>query len=194
MITAANIKITQCPLCNRAFAQHKNTGRYKTCPKCRTPAALAAFGYGHEDIVVMTGISREEARAIVFGREAGVMSEAKHTSTPWGLCAHLANHDECPCGYRGAIWSADGETIVCEMGSSPDHDGAGKIMGHTQPQADRPTQLADAAFIVRAVNAHDDLVAACRDALDALEGLAANRDTNLWCKQLRAALAKAEAS
>jgi hypothetical protein len=90
------------------------------------------------------------------------MSEAKHTPVPWQLCAHLAKHDQCSCGYRGAIWSADGESIVCELGSSPEHDG--KIIGHIQPQAGRPTQLADAAFIVKAVNNHDAL----RNALEAM--------------------------
>lgn len=89
------------------------------------------------------------------------MRATKHTATPWGLCHHLQSpeHDaSCQCGYRGSIWSADGEHIVLEMGSSPDHDGDGKLMGHTMPQADRATQLADAAFIVTAVNAYDDHV------------------------------------
>ncbi|NNH67786.1 hypothetical protein [Rhizobium laguerreae] len=88
------------------------------------------------------------------------MSEIKHTPTPWGLCYHLRSpeHDAaCTCGYRGSIWSADGEYIVLEMGSSPDVDGTGTAQGYTQPQADRPTQLADAAFIVEAVNSHASL-------------------------------------
>lgn len=90
------------------------------------------------------------------------MSSSEHTPTPWSPCHHLKSpeHDaSCSCGYRGSIWSADGETIVLEMGASPDRDPDGKVMGQMMPQADRPTQLADAAFILNAVNAHDVLVA-----------------------------------
>jgi hypothetical protein len=38
----------------------------------------------------------------------------------------------------------------------------------------------------------DDLLAACKSALDALEPLARVVDTNPWIKELRAAIAKAE--
>lgn len=100
------------------------------------------------------------------------MSSAEHTATPWGLCHHLKSpeHDaSCQCGYRGSIWGADGEHIVLEMGSSPDHDGEGKLMGHTMPQADRATQLADAAFIVTAVNGYDALVKALERSVVAID-------------------------
>lgn len=90
------------------------------------------------------------------------MRRLGHTPTPWVLCHHLKSHEHdasCGCGYRGSVWSADGQYIVVEMGSSPDSDGEGKIQGHMMPQADRSTQLADAAFIVTAVNAYDTLKA-----------------------------------
>jgi len=70
----------------------------------------------------------------------------------WGACHHLKSpeHDaSCPCGYRGGIWSGDGEYLVVEMGSSPDVDETGQVQGHITPQADRATQLADAAHIIR---------------------------------------------
>ena len=126
------------------------------------------------------------------------MSEAKHTPAPWQLCAHLAKHDECTCGYRGSIWGADEETIVCEMGSSPDIDNEGRVAGHCQPQADRPTQLADAAFIVRAVNAHDDLVEALRGLIEACTAEFNEKGAGGYAlarlSDARTALAKAESS
>jgi len=72
---------------------------------------------------------------------------------PWKLCHHLKSkdHDEsCHCGYRGGIWSGDGEFVVCEMGSSPDVDGDGFVQGHSTPQCPRDQQLFDAAFIAHA--------------------------------------------
>lgn len=75
------------------------------------------------------------------------------TPGPWKLCHHLKSkdHDEsCHCGYRGGIWSGDGEFVVCEMGSSPDVDGDGFVQGHSTPQCPRDQQLFDAAFIFRA--------------------------------------------
>lgn len=87
------------------------------------------------------------------------------TPRPWGLCFHLQsaeNDASCKCGYRGSIWSACGEYIVCEMGSSPDHDETGKVAGHSAPQAYRHIQLADAALIVRAVNHFDEVVEVLR--------------------------------
>ena len=56
-----------CRNCMREFVQHPQS-RYTTCPHCRTPAALAAFGYGWEDIKVQTGLSEAAARDIVFDR------------------------------------------------------------------------------------------------------------------------------
>jgi hypothetical protein len=76
------------------------------------------------------------------------MRQAKHTPGPWALCIHLrnANHDEiCKCGYRGGIWSADGETIVCEMGGTPNADGVRML-----PECDRDTAKANARLIAAA--------------------------------------------
>lgn len=64
-VLTSNLRVSQCRVCKYKFAQDRHS-RYTTCSPCRMPAALAAFGYGWEDIHVMTGISREQARAIVF--------------------------------------------------------------------------------------------------------------------------------
>lgn len=90
------------------------------------------------------------------------MSDPHFTPGPWGLCHHLKSpeHDKsCSCGYRGGIWSGDGEYLVCEMGSSPDVDGNGYLQGHSVPMADRPTQLADAALIAAAPSLYASLKA-----------------------------------
>jgi len=69
--------------------------------------------------------------------------DAKRTPGGWKLCAHLREHDaNCPCDYRGGIWSGDGGKIVCEMGGTPLVDGVRFL-----PEADRATMLADAEFI-----------------------------------------------
>lgn len=75
-------------------------------------------------------------------------------------------------------------------------------MGHTMPQADRATQLADAAFIVTAVNAYDDYVsriealerenAELRAAINrAIEEVVAD-DMDDWFANLRAAIMDAK--
>jgi len=48
------------------------------------------------------------------------MTQTKHTPGPWKPCFHLSlgGDDKCPCKYRGGIWGADGEAVVCEMGST----------------------------------------------------------------------------
>jgi hypothetical protein len=121
------------------------------------------------------------------------MSSLDHTKTPWSPCYHLRSpdHDKsCGCGYRGSIWS--GETIVLEMGASPDHDPDGKIMGQ-MAQADRPTQLADAAFILRAVNSHDALFEALtRLVAEAkLDGLDKRAGWDAWISMADEALSAA---
>ena len=71
------------------------------------------------------------------------------TPGPWQPCTHLRERDDCacPCGYRGGIWSGDGESIVCEMGGSPEQDGT-KIV----PERPRVAQFEDADFIVAAAD------------------------------------------
>lgn len=62
----------------------------------------------------------------------------------WKLCKHLATRDTCgcSCGYRGGVWSGDGEACLFEMGSSPEHDGTRMV-----PEQSREMQLNDAHFI-----------------------------------------------
>lgn len=92
----------------------------------------------------MTHPGKEALERIAAGLESA-------TPGQWGLCHHLKSpeHDaSCPCGYRGGIWSSDESYIVVEMGSSLEVDANGVVQGRITPQADRPTQLADAAHIV----------------------------------------------
>lgn len=78
----------------------------------------------------------------------------KHAPGPWKLCFHLQskeNDESCPCGFRGDIWAADGEHIVCSIGE-PEH-----LRGLIEP-IDRETEI---------VNAH--LIAAAPELLQMLE-------------------------
>lgn len=87
---------------------------------------------------------------------------AEHSATPWQLCHHLQSTEKdasCKCGYRGGIWGDGGEMLVCEMRNCNLHEGHDMT-----PVGDRATQLANAAFIVKAVNAHDALVKALEEA------------------------------
>ena len=71
--------------------------------------------------------------------------DTAHTPGPWRLCFHLEspeNDASCPCGYRGGIWSGDGESLVCEMGGTPDCYGE-----QVYPQPDRQTTLVNARLI-----------------------------------------------
>ena len=52
--------------------------------------------------------------------------------------------------------------------------------------------VANAAFIVRAVNAHDDLLAACKNAMEVLEPFNAEGTWEEAIAPMRAAIAKAE--
>lgn len=113
---------------------------------------------------------------------------AEHTPGPWRLCAHLADHDQCSCGYRGGIWSGDGETIVCEIGGPSGAPGDEMI-----PRADRQTQFADAHLIAAAPEMLEALVAALpyietAEEDDAYKPGAVAKIT----RQVRAAIAKAE--
>lgn len=81
------------------------------------------------------------------------MSETRFTPGPWRLCAHLRDHDKCPCGYRGGIWGADGGHIVCEMGSEPTPGQEGL----EPPRYPREVEFANAHLIVTAPEMHDAL-------------------------------------
>ncbi len=91
---------------------------------------------------------------------------SRHAATPW-TAHHTAGHET---HGQTAIYAEDGDgrdiAIV--------YDGA-----------------ANAAFIVQAVNAHDELVAACEITLANLEAIGTHPDT-LPMIRLRAALAKAK--
>ncbi len=68
------------------------------------------------------------------------------SSSPWGLCLHLRDKTvdkTCGCGYRGGIWGAEGEFMVCEMGST-------EIKGQEglePPRYRREQEIANAEFI-----------------------------------------------
>jgi len=99
--------------------------------------------------------------------------EAKATRGPWKRCAHLADEhvdSECGCGYRGGIWGADGELVICEMGGTPcaEDPQGDKLL----PEAPREQQLADAAFIT---NARQDVPALLAE-VERLRGLLAEAE------------------
>jgi hypothetical protein len=77
----------------------------------------------------------------------GVSSTASaHTPGPWRLCAHLRDHDQCSCGYRGGIWGSDDEHIVCEIGSQPTPGQEGL----EPPRYPREVEFANARLIAAA--------------------------------------------
>lgn len=84
------------------------------------------------------------------------MSEPRHTPTPWAIAPHpddaelveiVADYSELPGGRKVAHWIAE-----CDAGCD-DGDHAEAIA----------TNIANAQFIVQAVNAHDALLAALRE-------------------------------
>ena len=75
---------------------------------------------------------------------------AEHTPTPWEV-----DRPGCPCGY---IFGGNGEAYVAKVLSLDDD---------VDPVASEPARLANAEFIVRACNSHDELLAACEAALSA---------------------------
>jgi hypothetical protein len=106
---------------------------------------------------------------------------AEHTPTPWDLCRHLESAEKdtaCKCGYRGGIWGDAGELLVCEMRNCDLHEGHDMI-----PVGDRATQLANAAFIVKAVNSHDALVKALQSVWDFMNIDVQNGDADLWTEE-----------
>ena len=77
------------------------------------------------------------------------MTDAGHTETPWQQGEKLG-------GNPLEIWSASGKHVV-QVTKSP-----------FGPYPDGPEAFHNAAFIVRAVNSHDDLVAALKEARKAI--------------------------
>ena len=93
------------------------------------------------------------------------MSETKHTPGPWNLDAPFPE-------MANRIVDADGFDIV-DMGPGP-------------------SPHANAAFIVQAVNAHDDLVGALSELVELLEGNLPDWYLKKHFNHARAALAKAK--
>lgn len=86
--------------------------------------------------------------------------ETKHTPTPW----EAVNHSWCTTGIY-AVDKAEGGTIaVLDIQAEADEE--------TQPELER-WMAANAEFIVRACNAHDQLAKALLDIAEDAEGSAA---------------------
>lgn len=99
----------------------------------------------------------------------------QHTPTPWTVYnAHLQNEstgDEFP---TITAWDEKGDCSVTVAICSPDADAV----------------YENAAFIVRAVNTHEDLLAACRRVVEVDDRVASTMPSEV-VDQCRAALAKA---
>lgn len=95
--------------------------------------------------------------------------ERTHTPLPWAITVPKKE----PFGW----WIHAGDVLVCSCGTRPLSDEA----------------LANAAFIVRACNSHDDLLAACEAALTRLRTI--ERDKGIHSHEtipeLEAAIARA---
>lgn len=94
-------------------------------------------------------------------------TNSKHTPTPW-------NYKQAYANGAGAFIGPDGKGIACITSSTK-----------------RDNNAANAAHIVRCVNAHDELVAALRALLKAHGERTSWASESLW-DAARAALAKAE--
>lgn len=106
------------------------------------------------------------------------MSETKHTPTPW-QAAEAERPNGCP-------------TTVIERCNGKYGDGSDEYF---IAECFGPDEKANAAFIVKACNAHDDLVKVLSSALGPLDILHAMHgwlDTDGIRGQARAALAKVE--
>lgn len=103
------------------------------------------------------------------------MSEATHTPVPWR------------CDYAGHLYSSgEGYVAIITPFTPKEH--------HTEYGGATPKARANARFIVRAVNAHEKLVEACKRVLTAIEwSTTADRmESEEQAELLRAALALAE--
>lgn len=100
----------------------------------------------------------------------------KHTPTPWKI-------DEALDLPLAIISDTDDGMGVAEMGERS------------------PESIANAAFIVKTCNAHDELLAACKEALELLYGLSSGCHTKQRAEEyvagvlaLKRAISKAEGS
>lgn len=104
-----------------------------------------------------------------------------HTPGPWEPCFHLQskeNDGSCPCGFRGDIWAADREHIVCTMGEPA------SLVGLIEP-IERSTELSNARLIAAA----PELLAVMKEAELDCRGYEALHG---WVEKAVAAIAKAE--
>lgn len=109
---------------------------------------------------------------------------AKATPPGLKLCTHLADDgadDKCKCGYRGGVWTADGEHILFTMGEPVSE----KFPGLEAPRIDRPTEIASARLLVAAYDALPGL-------LDTIDTLTAERDAAVKRAEELSALADRE--
>ncbi len=122
------------------------------------------------------------------------MSETKHTPTPWETSDH-----------KDGTWVLKGRTYRgCKIIHQLPQAGANTIRAICMLPPDEggpksATNNANAAFIVRAVNAHDELVAACARTAEWIVANSALGNMSMLqpevpVNMLRAAIAKAEGS
>lgn len=93
----------------------------------------------------------------------------KHTPGPWVVAEDVFND-------RPEIRDRDGRLIAVVMARYP--------MSAT-------TQSSNAAFIATACNCHEELVAACKEAIELIEIMTDYKGLSTW-EMLKAALSKAE--
>lgn len=101
--------------------------------------------------------------------------EAKHTATPWKLAKHGAIVGGTIREYTNGTWQ-DQIAMACVV------------------QDDNGDQLANAEFIVRACNAHDDLVKALQDLEPILNSAESNASGTAQWEYVRDAVAAARAA
>ena len=59
--------VSICSWCGSPFI-HPRRAPYTACPRHRLALAMAAMGYGWQDLVARARVSEAEARAMVFGK------------------------------------------------------------------------------------------------------------------------------
>ncbi len=103
----------------------------------------------------------------------------KHTALPWKVVAEDIGDETfiyAPVGIKGA----DGFDVVSyEGGFTPNSEWKLDVI------------KANADFIIRACNCHDELVEACKEAIELIEIMTDYKGLSTW-KMLKAALSKAE--
>lgn len=121
------------------------------------------------------------------------MSDTQHSSTPWH-----ARHDEHD-NLLSIAYGDDRTLLRPALGTIHETGVVRAILTSCALDASNEEQhYADIAFLLRAVNSHDDLLAACKDAESTLEVVIAQGDLGLQAISgetidvVRAAIAKAE--